>query len=138
MKKKMNARKTAVEIGAGLVAASAAAAAGYYFYGSKSAKSHRKIAAKWAADMKKEVMRETQNLKRMTPEAFAAVVDRVAKTYQTVRSVDATDVRRAAKELKANREVVRREMEHTIRKSAVRAKAMVKRAVRKNTPRAKK
>lgn len=48
-KKKTN--KTAIKIGTGLAAAAAVAAAGYYFYGSKSAKKHRKTVEKWVNDI---------------------------------------------------------------------------------------
>ncbi len=126
--KTTSAGKTASRIGAGLVAAGAAAAAGYYFYGSTHAKKHRKIAAKWAADMKKEAVKEAKNLKNASPEAFAAVVDRVAKTYQGVRSIKVGDVKRAANELKANWDMIQRETKRTVRTSASRAKATVKRA----------
>lgn len=130
-KKTKNTRKTAIEIGVGLVAAGAAAAAGYYFYGSKNAKKHRKIAAKWATAMKKEVVEEAKNLKNTSPKAFATVVDRVAKTYQGIRSIDSIEVKRAAKELKANWDMIQRETKRTVRKSASRAKATVKRAKKK-------
>src|SRR5674476_689913 len=100
MKKMTNAKKTAIEIGAGLAAAgAAAAAAGYYFYGAKGAKKNRKIAAKWATDMKKEVIKETKKLGATSPKAFANIVDRVAKTYQAARNVDTAEVKRAMKEL---------------------------------------
>ncbi len=118
MKKSM--RKTAIEIGAGLAAATVVA--GYYFYGSKAAKNHRKGAVKWANDMKKEIIKETKRLKKASPKAFAVIVDRVSKTYQGARRVDALEVKRAAKELKANWEMVRREVERTARKSISRAK----------------
>jgi len=122
-KKTKNIGKTALKIGAGLVAAGAAA--GYYFYGSSGAKKHRKIAAKWANDMKNEAVKEAKNLKNASPEKFAAIVDRVAKTYQGVRSVDAAEVRRAAKELKANWDVVGKEVKRTVRKSVSRAKKTI-------------
>ena len=123
--------KTAMKIGAGLLAAGAAATAGYYFYGSKNAKAHRKVAAKWATDMKKEVIKETKKLEKASPKAFAAIVDRVAKTYQDVRSVDVADVKRAANELKANWDMVQRETKRTARKSASRAKKTVKKVAKK-------
>lgn len=63
MAKKTSRGKIAAEIGAGLVAAGAAATAGYYLYGSKNAKKHRKVAAKWANEVKKEVVREVQKQK---------------------------------------------------------------------------
>jgi hypothetical protein len=124
---KKTTRKTAAKIGAGLVVAGAAAAAGYYFYASKRAKSHRKIAAKWATDMKNDVVKEARHLERASPKAFAAVVDSVAKTYKGARSVDVAEVKRAADELKANWEMVKREAKRTVRKSASRAKTTVKR-----------
>lgn len=114
-----------MKVGAGLVAAGAAAAAGYYFYGSKNAKKHRKIAAKWADDMEKEVVREAKRLEKSSPEAFAAVVDRVANMYRGARSVNAADVKRAANELKANWDMVQRETKRTVRKSVSRAKKSV-------------
>lgn len=117
----------AMKIGAGIVAAGAAAAAGYYFYGSKSAKKHRKIAAKWATDMKNEVVKEAKRLGKISPKTYAAIVDRVAKTYVSARSVDAADLKRAAKELKANWDMVQRETQRTVRKSVSRAKATAKR-----------
>lgn len=126
-KKTTNMKKTAMGIGAGLVAAGAAAAAGYYFYGSQGAKKHRKTAVKWAADMKKEVIKEAKKLKQTGPKAFATIVDRVAKTYQGARSVDVAEVKRAAKELKANWDMIQRETKRTARKAVTRAKATVKR-----------
>lgn len=109
IKKTKNGGKTAVKIGAGLAVVAATAAAGYYFYASKGAKKHRKIAAKWANNMKSEVMREAKKLENASPKTFAAIVDRVAETYQGVRSIKANDVKRAAKELKANWDKIQRE-----------------------------
>lgn len=123
--------KIAAEIGAGLVAAGVVAAAGYYFYGSKGAKQHRKIAAKWAGDMKKEVVREARRVKNMDAKDFAKVVDTVASTYQSARSINATEVKRAAKELKANWEAVRREIGKTGRTSKKVVKKAVKRVAKK-------
>ncbi|MHB8860603.1 MAG: hypothetical protein ACYC48_02610 [Minisyncoccota bacterium] len=138
MNKKMSAGKIALEVGAGLAAAGAAAATGYFFYGSKDAKKNRKIAAKWATDMKKEVLKEAKRLENATPKAFAAMVDSVAKTYQSARSVDAADMKRAAKELKENWEMVQREAKRTARKSIARAKTSAKKVVKKAAAPAKK
>jgi hypothetical protein len=105
--KKMSVGKVAAQIGAGLLAAGAA---GYYFYASPTAEKNRKIAAKWAGDMKREVVREAKRLKQVNAKDFAKVVDTVARTYAGVRSVNMQDVQRAARELKANWERVREEM----------------------------
>ncbi|MDB5244587.1 MAG: hypothetical protein JWN18_457 [Parcubacteria group bacterium] len=117
----------ALKIGAGLAAVGAAAAAGYYFYASPKAKNHRKIVSKWAGDMKKEVLTQTKNLEKVTPEAFDAVVDRVAKAYSIMRSVDSAEIRQAARELKSNWDVIRGET----RKSVKSATKTVHKAPRK-------
>jgi hypothetical protein len=129
--KKISKGKLAAEIGAGLIAAGAAA--GYYFYGSKKAKKHRKIAAKWANDMKKDVVTEAKKLKKVDAKSFAKVVDAVAHTYQGVRAVSPSDIKRAGAELKANLQQVRREMEQTGRKGVSHMKTVGKRAVTKSS-----
>lgn len=101
---------TAVEIGAGVLAAAAAAGAGYYFYGAEHAKKHRQAASKWAKGMKQEVVREAKKLKQLDQKAMAAIVDNAAAAYQGVRSVDAADLRAAAQELKRNWREIQREV----------------------------
>lgn len=130
--------KLAVEIAAGLLAAGAAAAAGYYFYADKNAKKHRKIAAKWASDMKQEVMREAKRLGEVDARTFAKVVDSVAATYRGARAVNAADLKRAASELKSNWEMVQKEMQKTGRASAKSVKAVGKKAVAKGAKTVKK
>ena len=115
--------KVAAEIAAGLIAA---AAAGYYFYGSSKAKNHRKIAAAWATKMKKEVIRDASRLKDISSRDFGKVVDTVADTYRGVRSIDATDLKRAAQELKSNWDIVQREIEKTGKRDLSRAKVVGK------------
>ncbi len=113
--------------------ASAAAAAGYYFYGSKQSKEHRKIAAKWAGDMKKEVIRETKRLKQASPKDFAKIVDTVAGAYRKARSVNPADLKRAASELKSNWGKVRREIQQTgVKKAVKKAVKKVGKKVRKS------
>ncbi len=118
--------KVAAKVAAGLIAA---AAAGYYFYGSKQAKQHRKIVAKWATDMKKEVVREAKRLKELNAKDFAKIVDTAARTYRGVQSIDAADLKRAASELKSNWELVRGEVKRTGRKDVARAKVVGKKAL---------
>jgi hypothetical protein len=126
---KINKQKLAKGIGAGLVVASAAAAAGYYFYGSKDAKKHRQAAAKWATDMKKEVIREAKNLKKLDAQDFADIVDTVTTTYQGVKSINPADLKRAANELKANWKMVQQELKKEGRGDLSRAKTIAKRSV---------
>jgi hypothetical protein len=104
---KKTTKKIAVKVGAGVAIAGAAAALGYYFYGSKNAKTHRKIAAKWATEMKGKVVKEVKLVKKASPKIFAALVDKVAKGYQ---SIDKAELKKAAAELKANWKMIQSEM----------------------------
>lgn len=108
------------------LAAAGAAAAGYYFYASPKAKQHRKIASKWATDMKKEVVAQTKSLEKATPRAVNTVVDRVAKAYAIMRSVDASELKRAAQELKSNWEMIQSEARKGSRKAVKTARKTVR------------
>ena len=124
MKKTTN--KTTKKITVGLVASGAAAAAGYYFYGSPEAKSHRKIAAKWAAHLKDEVIKEVKNLKRPDSKSIATIVDHVAGKYNPAHPASTKDLKRAAKELKANWKTLELETKRTIRQNISRTKTAKK------------
>jgi hypothetical protein len=101
-KKKTSKGMLAAEIGAAAVAAAAAAGAGYYFYASKDAKKHRKIAAKWADKLQKEVVREAKKVKTLDAKTVAMIIDDSAAAYATAKSINRADLARAVKELKAN------------------------------------
>lgn len=104
-------------VAAGLVAAAAAAGAGYYFYFSKEAKEHRKVAAKWATDLKKEVVRQAKNARELERETVEAIVDKAAAAYRGVKSIDAAHLVAAVAELKDNWGEIRREMTRATKKS---------------------
>ncbi len=90
-------------IGAGVLAAAAASiAAGYYFYASEDAKKNRRIAAKWAEDMKKDVVKRAKALKKIDRATITAIVEQSARAYKGVRNLDRGEIERAAKELKNN------------------------------------
>lgn len=98
--------KKRVGLGAGALAA-AALAAGYYFYASKDAPKHRRVAARWAGGLKKEALQEIKQLKKMDRAQVMKAIDAATAAYETARTVDRTDVLRAATELKNNwREIV--------------------------------
>lgn len=136
--KKTNKGKIAAEIGVGLAAAGAAAAAGYYFYASKSAKKHRKIAAKWANDLKKKVVQEAKRLDKVDPKKVEKVIDSVVGTYRGLRSVNKADIKRAATELKSNWKLVAQEAKKAARTSASHAKVAGKRVLARSKKTVKK
>lgn len=125
-KKKMGGK---VALGAGaLAAAAAAAAAGYYFYASKDAKKHRKIAAKWAGGLKKEAVKQAKKVGAMSRADVMKAVSAATAAYEGVKSIDAKELSRAAKELKDNwQEIVsevggKKKAKKTAKKTAKRAK----------------
>lgn len=119
--------KAAAGIGAGIAAAAAAATAGYYFYFSAEAKAHRRVASKWAADLKREVVKQAKKAKTLERETVEAIVDKAAAAYRGAKSVDASHLVLAAAELKDNWEEIRRELASAGRQS----KAIVAGAAKK-------
>lgn len=120
-----------------MVAAAALAAVGYYFYASKNAKKNRQVAAKWAVDMKRDVVKRAKGLKNVDRAAVAAIVEQSARAYKGIRGLDRGEVERAAKELKKNWQKIAAELKKggasvrgAAKRVAKRGKAAVKRATR--------
>jgi len=121
----------------GVLAAAALAAAGYYFYASKNAKKNRQVAAKWAVDMKRDVVKRARALKNVDRAAVAAIVEQSARAYKGMRGLDRSEVERAAKELKKNWQKIAAELKKggakvksAAKHATKRGKAAVKRASR--------
>jgi len=137
---KKNKTKVALGVGLGLAAA-AAAGAGYYFYGSPKSSAHRKKAAKWAGDLKSDVLKKAKKLQKFDEKAFKVIVDESAKAYERLKSVDESDVRAAAAELKANWKNVEKELSRVAKKSggvAKKAAKVVKKSAKKSVAAVKK
>ena len=121
----------------GVLAAAALAAAGYYFYASKNAKKNRLVAAKWAVDMKRDVVKRARALKNVDRAAVAAIVEQSARAYKGIRGLDRGEVERAAKELKKNWQKIAAELKKggakvksTAKHVTKRGKATLRRATR--------
>ncbi|OGZ05208.1 MAG: hypothetical protein A2845_02715 [Candidatus Lloydbacteria bacterium RIFCSPHIGHO2_01_FULL_49_22] len=127
---KVNKQKVAVGVGLGLAAA-AAAGAGYYFYGSKDAGAHRKKAAKWVGDLEADVMKAAKKMKKLDQKAYAAIIDNATEVYGNMTSIKASDLDRAAVELKKNWKNVERELTRTAKKGGSVAKKAVQKTVKK-------
>ena len=89
-------------LGAAVAATAAGVAAGYYFYASPDAKKNRKIAAKWASDLKSEVVKRAKSVGTIDRKSMMAIVDSAAAAYENVRGMKRADLERAGKELKDN------------------------------------
>jgi hypothetical protein len=124
----------AAEIGAGILAAAGAAAAGYYYVASDGAKQHRKKTAKWANDMKNNVVKEAKKqmktAAKLDKQAVAAIVDRATQTYQGVRTVKREDLVAAANELKQNWQMIEAELSAAAKRSGAALKGATHKAVK--------
>ncbi len=121
-----------IALGALGAAAAAGAAAGYYyFYASEDAKEHRRKAAKWAGELKRDVVRQAKKIHNIDRATLASIVDKAAATYGSVRGIDTAELARAARELKDNWRLVAQEtMSGAKKKSASAKKTAKKRAPR--------
>jgi hypothetical protein len=119
------------KVGAGLAASAAAAAlAGYYFYADKNAARHRKMAARWAGALKKDVVKEMSSLKKIDQASIRRAVDKVSKFYQESGEAKRADVLKAARELKDHWDHLKKEVSGTVR-AVSGAKKPAKRSSRK-------
>ena len=78
--------------------AAAGLTAGYYFYASENAKKNRKIAAKWAGDLKHKVVTEAKKHGTLDKKTVANIVDAATKTYAKVSKMDSKKLAAAAGE----------------------------------------
>jgi len=106
MAEKKTSKKTshAARISIGIAAAAAVATAGAYFlYGAKNAAKNRKKVKGWALKAKAEVLEAMEKTRGMIHEVdYHALVDRVMKKYQNVRSASSAEVTALSKELKSH------------------------------------
>lgn len=117
--------KTKVALGVGLGLAAAAAGAGYYFFGTPKGKVARKKAAKWADDLKADVVKKAKKLEKMDERAYRAIIDESTKAYERIKSIDKKDLGAAATELKKNWKHIEAEMNRVAKKDT----KVVKKAV---------
>ena len=92
--------KTAIGVGAGLIAAGAVA--GYYFFASKNAKKNRKIVASWATKLKRDTEKKIKTLAAMDKSAVTKVIEQTASLYKGVGGISTKDLSAAVSELKKN------------------------------------
>lgn len=133
MAKKTASKSSRAGLGlAALAAAGAAAAAGYYFYASENAPKHRKIAAKWAGDMKKDVVREAKKLKKIDKAAVMKIVNQAQAAYaKNGPKIDKEALVKAATELKKHWDEIRDEAEPVVKSAKKAVKKVAKNVAKK-------
>ncbi len=121
-------QKKAIIAGASL-AAVAAAAAGVYFLTGKNAKNRKKL-AKWAEDMKNDVVKELNKAGKHSKASYQQIVDSVAKNYKGLKNVSAPELSQMASELKSHWDIISAEVSQA-GKAVKRAIPSTKKVVKK-------
>lgn len=85
---------------AGIAALGAAAATAYYFYADKKAARHRKEIKDWAAQAKKDIVKEIGQLKTLSKPTYDKIVSAAVKKYGQYKKAAPGEMARMQKELK--------------------------------------
>ena len=115
---------------AATVATAGAAAVGYYFYASKDAAKHRKVAAKWAVNLKNDVVKQARKIKAFDQKMLAAVIAEAGKKYEAIQSIDKKELAKAVKELKTNWQHLAAELQKGAKKTVASAKKSATKTVK--------
>lgn len=137
-------QKRAIAVGAG-VAAIAAAAAGVYMLTGKNAKNRKKV-AKWATDLKEDVILDLNKAGKASKDTYNKVVDAAVKNYKGLKNVNSAELTAMASELKSSWDKISAELSKaskTVRKVVPKkvkrvAKKVSKKVVKKAAKKVKK
>lgn len=124
--------KTKVALGVGLGLAAAAAGAGYYLFGTQSGKAARTKAAKWADELKADVVKKAKKLEKFDAKAYQTIIDESTKAFERMKSIDKADLKAAALELKKNWQHIEAEMKRVAKKETKVVKKAVAKVVKKS------
>ncbi len=100
-----------VAMGVGLAALAAATAGAVFLYGTDAGKKKRKQIKGWMLKAKGEVLEQMENMKDLSEDAYTAVVDSVAKKYESMKDVDPVEVAALVRDLKSYWNVIKRQVE---------------------------
>lgn len=127
--KKSLSTQQKVGIGVGLTTAAVAAAGAYFLYGSKNAAKNRRTVKSWMLKAKAEVLEGLEKAQEMTEEEFKDLVEKVSKTYGTLKDASKADIAEFKKEMMDNWPKIAKEGKKVANK--VTAKKSVKKAAKK-------
>jgi len=100
--------KTAIGVGAGLVAAAAAGA--YFLFGTEKGKNTQKAIRGWAVKAKGEVMDKMEDMKDVTEDGYYNIVDSVVGKYKKLKKVQSTEVDSLISDLKKHWKNIKKEL----------------------------
>jgi len=107
-KKTTGVSKTAIGVGAGLVAAAAAGA--YFLFGTEHGVKTQKKIRGWAVKAKGEVMDKIEDMKEVTEENYYNTIDTVVGKYKKLKKVQGTEVDALIKDLKKHWKNIKKEL----------------------------
>lgn len=110
-----NAQSHKLAISAGLIALAATAAGTYYLYGSKKGAHHRKVIKSWMLKMKADVMDEIEQLKGLNEDLYRSAVDKVAKKYKTIKSIDSAEVVALAERMQKHWKDIKKDLHTSVK-----------------------
>jgi uncharacterized protein (DUF305 family) len=115
-----------VVAGVGLAALAAAAAGAVFLYGTEAGKKRRQEIKSWSLRMKADVLDKMEKMKDWSEESYHAVVNDVAKRYESMKEIDATELAALVATLRSHWKTLKQHVEGGEKKST------------KKSPRAKK
>ena len=95
-------------------------------------KKNQKNLKGWMLKMKGEVMEKMEDAKEVTMSAYENIVDEVGKKYKTLKNIDSSELASEIASLKKGWKAVVSKSKKTAGKGGRKAKAVVKKAVRKS------
>jgi hypothetical protein len=123
---KTNTKKTALKIGAGVVAAAAlAGAAAYLLSNTEMGKKGKAKARAWVAKAKAEIVRNVRAARSLSQADYTHLVDSAVKRYGSMQHANAAEVMQAGRELKAEWKRIRSHAEMMAKSAKRSAKKMV-------------
>jgi hypothetical protein len=99
-----------VLMGAGIAALAAATAGAVFLYGTDAGKKKRKQIKSWTLKMQADVMDKMEKMKDVSEDAYHAVVDQVAKRYETAKNVDPIEVAAIVRDMKNHWKTIQRQL----------------------------
>ncbi len=107
-KKSSGMSKTAMTLGAGLVAATAAGA--YFLFGTQEGKKTQKKMRGWMVKAKGDVMDKIEDMKEMTEEGYYEMIEKVIAKYKKLKKVEEAEADMLAKDLKKHWKNIKKEL----------------------------
>lgn len=93
--------KQGIEVGVSAAAAAAVVGLATYLFSGKEGAKRKKKTEAWLLKAKREIIKEVGSAKKLSEPYYSQIVDHVLEKHQELGKVNAADIARASRELKA-------------------------------------